>query len=64
MSRMILSSSSPISRGMYITNNRAVSIATQEAGRFNSNIVAYEIPLSRSFEPEVYYDISDVIDDK
>ena len=45
-------------------DHRAVSIATQEAGRFNSNIVAYEIPLSRSFEPEVYYDISDVIDDK
>ncbi|MHB2036615.1 MAG: PIG-L deacetylase family protein [Nitrososphaerales archaeon] len=45
-------------------DHRAVSIATQEAGRFNSNIVAYEIPLSRSFEPELYYDISDVIDDK
>ncbi|MHB8566832.1 MAG: PIG-L deacetylase family protein [Nitrososphaerales archaeon] len=45
-------------------DHRAVSTATQEAGRFNSNILAYEIPLSRSFEPEVYYDISDVIDDK
>lgn len=45
-------------------DHRAVSIATQEAARFNSNVLAYEIPLTRTFDPKVYYDISDVIDDK
>jgi LmbE family N-acetylglucosaminyl deacetylase len=45
-------------------DHRAVSIATQEAARFSSNILAYEIPLTRNFDPKVYYDISDVIDDK
>jgi LmbE family N-acetylglucosaminyl deacetylase len=45
-------------------DHRAVSTATQEAGRFNSNVLAYEIPLTRDFNPKVYYDISDVIDDK
>lgn len=45
-------------------DHRAVSTATLEAARFNSNILAYEIPLSRSFDPKVYYDISDVIDEK
>ena len=45
-------------------DHRAVSTATQEAGRFDSNILAYESPLTRNFEPKVYYDISDVIDDK
>jgi LmbE family N-acetylglucosaminyl deacetylase len=45
-------------------DHRAVATATMEAGRFNSNILAYEIPLTRTFDPKVYYDISDVIDDK
>ncbi len=27
-------------------------------------MLAYEIPLTRDFEPKVYHDISDVIDDK
>jgi LmbE family N-acetylglucosaminyl deacetylase len=45
-------------------DHRAVSAATLEAARFNSNILAYEIPLSRDFDPKVYYDISDVIDEK
>jgi LmbE family N-acetylglucosaminyl deacetylase len=45
-------------------DHRAVATATKEAGRFDSNILAYEIPLTRNFEPKVYYDISDVIDDK
>jgi LmbE family N-acetylglucosaminyl deacetylase len=45
-------------------DHRAVSTATLEAARFNSNILAYEIPLTRNFEPKVYYDISDVIDEK
>jgi LmbE family N-acetylglucosaminyl deacetylase len=45
-------------------DHRAVSTATLEAGRFDSNILQYEIPLTRDFEPKVYFDISDVIDDK
>lgn len=45
-------------------DHRAVATATQEAGRFDSNVLAYEIPLTRNFDPKVYYDISDVIDDK
>ena len=45
-------------------DHRAIATATLEAGRFNSNIFAYEIPLTRNFEPKVYFDITDVIDDK
>jgi LmbE family N-acetylglucosaminyl deacetylase len=45
-------------------DHRAVSTATLESARFNSNILAYEIPLTRNFEPKVYYDISEVIDEK
>jgi LmbE family N-acetylglucosaminyl deacetylase len=45
-------------------DHRAVSTATLESARFNSNILAYEIPLTRDFDPKVYYDISDVIDEK
>ena len=45
-------------------DHRAVAAATLEAGRFDSNILQYEIPLTRDFEPKVYFDISDVIDDK
>jgi len=45
-------------------DHRAVAGATLEAGRFDSNILQYEIPLTRDFEPKVYFDISDVIDDK
>jgi LmbE family N-acetylglucosaminyl deacetylase len=45
-------------------DHRAVSTATLESARFNSNILAYEIPLTRNFEPKVYYDITDVIDEK
>jgi LmbE family N-acetylglucosaminyl deacetylase len=45
-------------------DHRAVATATKEAARFDANVLAYEIPLTRDFEPKVYYDISDVIDDK
>ena len=45
-------------------DHRAVALATQEAARFDSNVLAYEIPLTRNFDPKVYYDVSDVIDDK
>ena len=45
-------------------DHREVASATLEAGRYNSNIFAYEIPLTRNFEPKVYFDVTDVIDDK
>ncbi len=49
------------SRGDVHHDHRAVADATMEAARFNSNVLSYEIPLSRNFEPQVFYDISDVI---
>jgi LmbE family N-acetylglucosaminyl deacetylase len=45
-------------------DHRAIAASTLEAGRFIPNILAYEIPVTRDFKPQVYYDISDVIDDK
>ncbi len=45
-------------------DHRAISMATVEAARFSSNILSYEIPLTKDFEPTLYYDISDVIDEK
>jgi LmbE family N-acetylglucosaminyl deacetylase len=45
-------------------DHRAIAASTMEAGRFVPNILAYEIPVTRDFRPQVYYDISDVIDDK
>jgi LmbE family N-acetylglucosaminyl deacetylase len=45
-------------------DHRAVAEATLEAGRFVPNILSYEMPVTRDFKPHVYYDISDVIDDK
>src|SRR5215216_2086358 len=41
-----------------------IEFFTKEAGRFVPNILAYEIPVTRDFKPQVYYDISDVIDGK
>ena len=45
-------------------DHRAVASATSEAGRFVPNIISYEIPLTRDFKPQVFHDISDVIDEK
>ncbi len=45
-------------------DHRAIAASTLEAGRFVPNILAYEIPVTRDFKPQVYYDISDVIDGK
>lgn len=45
-------------------DHRAVATATVEAARFNSNILSYEIPLTRDFDPKIFYDISDVIYEK
>jgi LmbE family N-acetylglucosaminyl deacetylase len=45
-------------------DHRAIALSTLEAGRLHPNIMSYETPVSRDFKPHVYYDISDVIDDK
>jgi LmbE family N-acetylglucosaminyl deacetylase len=45
-------------------DHRAVASSTIEAGRFNPNILSYEIPLTKEFKPQVYYDISEVVDKK
>jgi LmbE family N-acetylglucosaminyl deacetylase len=45
-------------------DHRAIAASTMEAGRYVPNTLAYEIPVTRDFRPQVYYDISDVIDDK
>jgi LmbE family N-acetylglucosaminyl deacetylase len=45
-------------------DHKAIAMATIEAGRHVPNILAYEMPVTKDFKPQVYYDISDVIDDK
>jgi LmbE family N-acetylglucosaminyl deacetylase len=45
-------------------DHRAVAASTIEAGRNIPNIMAYEIPLTKDFKPQIFYDISDVIDEK
>lgn len=45
-------------------DHRAIALATVEAGRFISNILSYEIPLTRNFSPQVFFDISDTVDEK
>jgi len=45
-------------------DHRAIAASTVEAGRFIPSILSYEIPVTKDFKPQVYYDISDVIDDK
>jgi LmbE family N-acetylglucosaminyl deacetylase len=45
-------------------DHKAIAMATIEAGRHVPNILAYEMPVTKDFKPQVYYNISDVIDDK
>jgi LmbE family N-acetylglucosaminyl deacetylase len=45
-------------------DHRAVAEATIEAGRNVTNILSYEMPLTKGFEPHLYYDISDTMDAK
>jgi len=45
-------------------DHRAVAVATIEAGRNVSTILSYEMPLTKGFEPHLYYDISDSMDSK
>lgn len=48
----------------YHHDHRAIAQATLEAARNSQNVLAYEIPVTRDFKPQVYCDITDVIDDK
>jgi len=45
-------------------DHRAIALSTVEASRFNSNVLSYEIPLTRNFDPNVFFDISDVVHEK
>jgi LmbE family N-acetylglucosaminyl deacetylase len=45
-------------------DHRAVAASTIEAGRNVPNIMAYEIPLTKNFKPQIFYDITDVIEEK
>jgi len=45
-------------------DHRAIAECTIEAGRFSQNILSYEIPVTKDFNPQIYYDISDVIEEK
>jgi LmbE family N-acetylglucosaminyl deacetylase len=45
-------------------DHRAVAEATIEAGRNVSTVLSYEMPLTKAFEPHLYYDISDSMDAK
>lgn len=48
----------------YHHDHRAVAECTLEAARNSQNVFAYEIPLTMEFAPQLYCDISDVIQDK
>ena len=45
-------------------DHRAIAQATLEAGRYVPNILSYEIPVTKEFNPTLYCDISETIDDK
>ena len=45
-------------------DHKAIGSAIEEAGRHVPNILAYEMPVTKDFKPQVYYDITDVIDKK
>jgi LmbE family N-acetylglucosaminyl deacetylase len=45
-------------------DHRAVAESTIEAGRYVPNILAYEMPVTKDFKPQVYYDISEVLNNK
>ena len=45
-------------------DHRAVVEATLEAARFSPNILSYEMPMTKDFTPEIYFDVSDVMNDK
>lgn len=48
----------------YHHDHRAIAEATMEASRFSQNVFAYEVPITKKFTPQAYYDISDVLEEK
>src|SRR5712692_5798949 len=50
--------------GDYHHDHRAIAECTVEAGRYSQNILAYEMPVTSDFKPQLYYDISDVMQKK
>jgi len=46
------------------SDHRAVATATIEGARFYSNILSYEVPHSKNFDPLIFNDISDAIEEK
>src|SRR3989442_14598336 len=48
----------------YHHDHRAIAKSTLEAARNSQNVLAYEIPLTRDFNPQLFFDISEVKDDK
>ena len=48
----------------YHHDHRAIAEATMEASRFSQNVLAYEVPITKKFTPQTYYDISDVLEEK
>jgi hypothetical protein len=45
-------------------DHRVVAEASIEAGRNVSNILSYEMPLTKDFDPHIYHDISETMDAK
>jgi len=45
-------------------DHRVVAEASIEAGRNVSSMLSYEMPLTKGFDPHIYYDISDTMDAK
>lgn len=45
-------------------DHKAVAASTIEAGRNARNILSYENPLTKNFNPQIFYDISDVVNEK
>jgi LmbE family N-acetylglucosaminyl deacetylase len=45
-------------------DHQVVAEASIEAGRNVSSILSYEMPLTKGFDPHIYYDISDSMDAK
>ena len=48
----------------YHHDHRALAKSTVEAARNSQNVLAYEVLLTRNFNAQLFYDISDVMDDK
>lgn len=48
----------------YHHDHRAIAECSLEAARNSQNVLAYEIPVTKDFTPQLYYDVSDVIEDK